>query len=77
MRGRQWAALNLRMERLNRGLSLAALAKETKVAHSTIARLEAGDLPSPQTAYRLATFFDKRPTDMWPDLLKDREERVA
>ena len=71
------AALTLRMLRIDQGLSQNALAQETGVSGPTIARLEQGDLPTPATAYKLASHFGKKPTEMWPDLLKDREERVA
>jgi transcriptional regulator with XRE-family HTH domain len=67
------AALKLRMLRINRGLSRNALGRQTGVSTPTITRLEAGQLPTEATAYKLATFFDLKPTELWPQLAEDRE----
>lgn len=59
--------INLRAERINRGLSLDDLAERTGVAKSTLARVERREsIPSPRVQYAIATHFGLRPTDVWP-----------
>ncbi len=59
--------VDLRAERLNRGLSLAALAEQTGVPKSTLARVESGQAePVPETKLALADFYGYKVTDIWP-----------
>ena len=64
---------DFKAERLNRGLSLDALAAETGVAKSTLARVEkGGPQPNPANAKAIADYYGVAVTDLWPV-----EERVA
>lgn len=59
--------LNLKVERMNRGLSLAALAEEIDVPKSTLARIEAtGVEPAPKTKLAIARFVGREVVDIWP-----------
>lgn len=60
--------MNLRALRMNRGVTLARLSKETEVSVRTLIRLENGETTSPNadTAKRLADFYGVAVTDMWP-----------
>lgn len=62
----------LKEARLNRGLSLAALSAEIGVARETLRKVEEGHVPSPESAKRIADFYEQRVTDIWPV-----EERAA
>lgn len=64
--------INLRAERLNRGLSLRQAAKAMDVPEQSIRRAELGEGVTPQNAYKIASFFGYKVTDLWPV-----EERVA
>lgn len=66
-------ALKLRMMRIDRGLSREALAQKAGISSPTVKRLEEGELPSPAIAFKVAGFFDLRPTELWPELIEDRE----
>ncbi len=59
---------NLRAARVNRGVTIAALAKETGVGRRTIMRVEQGQVPSAPVALKLARWVGdgKQPTDLWP-----------
>lgn len=59
--------LNLKAERMNRGLSLAALSEQIDVPKSTLARIEAtGTEPAPRTKLAIARFLGREVTDIWP-----------
>lgn len=58
--------MNLTEERLNRGLSIPALAREVDVAEHVIRHAEKGGIPTPANALKIATFFGGRVTDFWP-----------
>lgn len=59
--------INLKAERLNRGLSLTAAADEIDVPLNVLARAEAGDgRPHPRNAKLIADFYEVRVTDIWP-----------
>lgn len=59
--------MNLRAERLNRGLSLTAAADAMNVPLNVLSRAEAGEgMPHPANAKRIADFFGHRVTDIWP-----------
>lgn len=53
--------------RVNRGLSIAQLAKETGVPEHVIRYTErTGARPRPDSALRIASYFSLRVTDIWP-----------
>ena len=58
--------LNFTKERLDRGLSQAAIAAEIGIATSVWGRLENGNSVSPANALKVATFFGRTVTDIWP-----------
>jgi transcriptional regulator with XRE-family HTH domain len=60
------SAINLRAERLNRGLSTREAAEQIGVSRPTLERAEAGSAPQPRMAKRIADFYDVRVTDIWP-----------
>lgn len=51
--------------RFNAGLTKRELARRTGVTPRTIANIEAGQRPSPQTAKTVADFFGVKPTDLF------------
>lgn len=57
---------DLKSERLNKGLSVRQLAAEIKVSAASVARAEAGESIHPANAKRLADFYGKSVTDIWP-----------
>ena len=57
---------DLRTERMNRGLSLDALSKQIDVPRNTISRVENGATPVPETRLKLAEFYGKKVTEIWP-----------
>lgn len=59
--------MNLRAERLNRGLSLRAAAELMDVDRGTLAGAEAGtQTPHPPQMLKIAKFYDVQVTDIWP-----------
>lgn len=58
--------INFRKERLNRGLSLTQLSERTGVPRNTIARMERGAEPVPETKRKIAEFYGSAVTDLWP-----------
>lgn len=58
--------LSLKAERLNRGLSLTALAEQIDVPKSTLDRAEQGTEPVPATKLKIAKFYGCAVTDIWP-----------
>lgn len=58
--------IDLRSERLNRGLSLDALSNEVGVPKSTLARIEQGVTPRPLVQFKVASYYGYRVTDVWP-----------
>lgn len=60
-------SVDLKAERLNRGLSLDALSEKTGIPKSTLARIEnSGSLPSARTGFAIAEFYGCKVTDIWP-----------
>jgi transcriptional regulator with XRE-family HTH domain len=59
-------SVDLKAERLNRGLSLDALSEKVIVAKSTLARVETGVTPRPEVALKIADFYGYKVTDIWP-----------
>jgi transcriptional regulator with XRE-family HTH domain len=59
--------ISLKAERLNRGLSIRAAAKEIGVTAPTLGRAESGEGGiHPVNALKIATFYGYRVTDIWP-----------
>jgi transcriptional regulator with XRE-family HTH domain len=58
--------VDLRAERLNRGLSLRQAAEQMGVPEQSIRRAEGGDGVTPQNAFKIASFYGYRVTDLWP-----------
>jgi predicted transcriptional regulator len=58
--------MNLKAERLDRGLSVLALAREVGVPDHVIRHAEKGGHPTPANALKIANFFGSRVTDIWP-----------
>jgi transcriptional regulator with XRE-family HTH domain len=60
-------SIDLKSERLNRGLSLDALAEKTGVPKSTLARAENdGPQPTASNAFAIADFYGYKVTEIWP-----------
>lgn len=60
----------VRVARINEGLSIRALAREIDVPEQTIRRLEGGEAISLSYAKKLADHFDVTVLDLMPDLLE-------
>jgi len=58
--------IDLKAERVNKGLSLDALAASIDVPKSTLARVEGGSHPRVETAFKIADFYGYKVTDIWP-----------
>jgi transcriptional regulator with XRE-family HTH domain len=58
--------MNLRAERIDRGLSLAEAGELMGVDRRTLNKAEEGVMPQPAKAKRIADFFGVRVTDIWP-----------
>lgn len=58
--------LNLREERVNRGLSERMAAAEMGIARETLLRAERGERPHPAQGKKIADFYGVRVTDLWP-----------
>jgi lambda repressor-like predicted transcriptional regulator len=68
--------VDLKAERINRGLSLDALSEETGVPKATLARAERREgVPTARVQHAIATYFNKQPTEIWP--LDDEPAEVA
>lgn len=60
-------AVNLKAERLNRGLSAEAAAKEMGLEKQTLLNAESGSVvPRPANAKVIADFYGFKVTDIWP-----------
>lgn len=68
-------SVNLKAERINRGLSVKALAEILGVSRDTIERAERGESLHPSNAFKVADFYGFKVTDVWP--LDDAEATVA
>ena len=61
------SGVNLKAERLNRGLTTREVAEKVEVTSATIERIEAGtSSPRPGTAKKLADLYGHKVTDIWP-----------
>lgn len=59
--------INLKAERLNRGLSQRAMAEEIGITQAILVGVEAeGRRPQPAHAKKIADYFGVRVTDLWP-----------
>ncbi len=60
--------INLRAERINRGLSLRIAAEQMGLVDwKTLQRAETGEaVPQIANAYKIASFFGVQVTDVWP-----------
>lgn len=66
-------SVDIRAERINRGLGIAEAAKRMGVHVSILGRAESGEnKPHPRNAFKIATFYGYRVTDVWP--LPDEDE---
>lgn len=68
--------IDIRAERLNRGLSIVDLAALIGVPEHVIRHTEKGGRPQPANALRIASFFGLTVTEMWP-LPDPDDERAA
>lgn len=60
-------AVNLKAHRLNRGMSLAEAAKHIGVPKNVLLAAESGSVtPQPRNAFKIASFYGYRVTDIWP-----------
>lgn len=66
--------INLRAERLNRGLTAAKAAEQIGVGKQLLLDAENGATPRPENAKLIADFYGHRVTDIWP---VDEPEKVA
>jgi transcriptional regulator with XRE-family HTH domain len=69
--------LDMRKERINRGFSIRALARELGIPEQTIRRAEDGQAPSIANAHKLANFYGVKVTDIWGVDSWDRTEAAA
>jgi transcriptional regulator with XRE-family HTH domain len=61
------SSINLKAERLNKGLSIREAAKEIGVAAPTLGRAEQGATNlHPSNALKIANFYGCKVTDIWP-----------
>ena len=60
------AVVKLTEERMNRGLSKSAMARECKIALAVWQRAENGEPIAPGNALKIATFLNYKVTDIWP-----------
>lgn len=58
--------IDLRAERLNRGKSIEAMAADIGVTKRVLQAAENGARPHPPNALKIATFYGKTVTEMWP-----------
>lgn len=58
--------VNLKAERLNRGLSRADFGRRIGISRETVRLIEAGSQPQAATAKKIADFYDCQVTDIWP-----------
>lgn len=58
--------INLRAERVNRGMSTREASDKIGIARPTLERAEAGEAPRPRQAKLIADFYGVQVTDIWP-----------
>jgi len=69
--------MNLIAERLNRGLSSRAAAKEIGVTQAILLGAENGARPQPRHAKAIADYYGVKVTDIWPLENEGLQEAVA
>lgn len=65
--------VDLRRERIDRGLSLDQLSEQCGVPKNTLSRVEHGAEPVPATKLKIANFYGCRASDIWPVKSADKE----
>lgn len=65
-------SFDLHAERINRGLTLQALADEIGADKHVLWRAERGTVPVPAMRKRIADFYGVLSTDIWPVAEPDR-----
>jgi transcriptional regulator with XRE-family HTH domain len=58
--------MDLRAERLNRGLTLEEMAERVGVTRRVLQAAEGGQQPRPGNALKIADFLGCQVTDVWP-----------
>jgi DNA-binding XRE family transcriptional regulator len=59
--------VDLRAERINRGLNINDAADRIGISRATLRRVEGGDQqPHAATAFKVASFYGYKVTDVWP-----------
>lgn len=59
--------VNLRAERINKGLSAKQMADKLDIDPQVLLNAERGvSIPRPESALKIAEFFGCKPTDIWP-----------
>lgn len=69
--------MNFLAERLNRGMSAEAIATEIGIPPHVYRHTEKGGRPTPANALKIATFFGKTVTEIWPPEPQEGEEAAA
>lgn len=67
----------MRTNRINRGFSIRALARELQMPEQTVRAAEKGETPSIANAHKLAGFHGVKVTDIWPTETWGRAESGA
>lgn len=71
-------SFDLRAERMNRGVTIAALAETTGLSRHTIMRIESdGALPTAPTAYAIAQWVGRPASELWPTPLPEPDREAA
>jgi len=69
--------MNLKAERLNRGLRVPEAAEKIGVAPHVLRTAEQGTLPRPAAAKLIADFYGVKVSDIWPIGEPDRAQAAA
>ena len=57
----------MKAARLNRGLSVAEAAEQIGISPYQVRRAEAGEMPRPAAALKIAQFYGHTVSQIWPD----------
>lgn len=68
-------SVDLRTERVNRGLTQAELSRLLEVDRGTVIRLERGGTPMAGTALKIADWLGSTPAELWP--VRETERSAA
>lgn len=66
MSRRSFGGAQVRLLRADRGLSPEQLGWATGVSGPTVRRIERGAIPTARVQYAIASYFDMRPSQLWP-----------